>query len=138
MKKILVVSHGTMAEGIIDSSKVILGDLIDAQSCCLKMGQGIEDFEMNLKEIIEEYGVDDEIIVLADLKGGSPYRTAISVLSEKGLLENSTVITGVNLPMLINVSMKDTSSKNDIFEVITESKDSIEKFEINIDEDDEI
>jgi O-antigen chain-terminating methyltransferase len=45
----------------------------------------------------------DEIVLLADLKGGSPYTSAATLLSEKGMLEKSVIISGLNLPLILTV-----------------------------------
>ena len=138
MRRVLIVSHGTLAEGIIESAKVILGDFVKAESCCLKIGMGIDTFETNIKEIVKNYEVEDEIIVLADLKGGSPYRATISAISENDLINNSSILTGVNLPMLINVVMKDKLSEDDINEILSEAKSGIDKFKVQIDDEEDL
>lgn len=138
MKKLLIVSHGTLAEGIIESAKVILGDFVSAESCCLKVGMGIEEFEKNISEIVKVYKATDEIIVLADLKGGSPYRATISALSEKDLINNSFILTGVNLPMVISVLMKDEITKEDINEIMYQAKEGIDIFELETDDNDDL
>lgn len=137
MKEIIVVSHGTLAEGLIDSSKVILGDMLEAKSCCLKQGMGINEFKENISAMISEIDKSKQIIVLADLKGGSPYTTTLSVLDENGFLDRSLIFTGVNLPLLINIAFKKEIKKEDMDELINESRKGIDKFEIveDIDED---
>lgn len=138
MKKVLIVSHGTLAEGIIESARVILGEVVEAQSCCLKLGVGINEFESEVNEIVKQFKTEDNIVVLADLKGGSPYRATITALSENDLLDKSIILTGVNLPMLINVVMQDEILDSDVNELIKESKSGIDKFQLEIDEDEEL
>jgi N-acetylgalactosamine PTS system EIIA component len=139
MKKVLVVSHGTLAEGVIEAAKVILGEIVEVQSCCLKLGEGINEFERKVNEIVKQFKLGDNIVVLADLKGGSPYRATITALSENDLLSESIILTGVNLPMLINVVMKDEILYSDVDEVIKESKSGIDKFKLETtNEDDEL
>ncbi|WP_251860071.1 hypothetical protein [Clostridium sp. Marseille-Q2269] len=139
MRELLIVSHGTLAEGIIESGKVILGDAINAKSCCLKMNMGIEDFKREVNEIIRSFKLADEIVILADLKGGSPYTATLAALDENGLLSKSVIITGVNLPLLINVSLKeDTITEEDIESLISESRKAIDRFEIIDDEEDSL
>lgn len=138
MKEIIIVSHGTLAEGLIESGKVILGDMLEAKSCCLKMNMGIEDFKKEISKIIEQINPSSQIIVLADLKGGSPYTTTLSVLDENDLLSRSVILAGMNLPLLINVALKDSIEKEDIEELINESRKAINKFELVEDAEDDI
>lgn len=139
MKEIIIVSHGTLAEGLIESGKVILGEMLEAKSCCLKKNMGIEDFKKEISGIIKEIDNSKQIIVLADLKGGSPYTTTLSVLDDNDLMDRSVIFTGVNLPLLINVTLKDTLiTTEDIDNLINESRKGIDKFEMVADVDDDI
>ena len=138
MKEIIIVSHGTLAEGLIESGRVILGDTLEAKSCCLKKNMGIEDFKKEISKIIEQINPSSQIIVLADLKGGSPYTTTLSALDENDLLDRSVILAGMNLPLLINVALKDYIEKEDIEELISESRNAINKFELVEDSEDDI
>ena len=51
---------------------------------------------------------ESEIIVLADIIGGSPLSTAMNVLAQSGLIDKTTVLGGMNLPLaLTTILMKD-------------------------------
>lgn len=138
MRSILIVSHGTMAKGIFESASMIFGELNNVHYICLENGMGIEKFSFLLNKLLDKISGSNEIVVLADLKGGSPYNTTVSLLSEKALLDKSVVFSGMNLPMLLSILfMKEQLNTERKIEIINSSKDGIESFEIKV-EDEEI
>lgn len=138
MKSILVVSHGTMAKGVYKAAKMIYGELTNAQYLCLEENMGVEDFKKNLNELIDSIKDSEQIVVLADLKGGSPYTAAVTLLSEKELLSKSKIITGLNLPMLLSTLFAEGTIKDsDVEDIINFAKEGITKFEIEKNDEDE-
>jgi mannose/fructose-specific phosphotransferase system component IIA len=136
MKKLLVVSHGSLAKGVISAVKVILGDSVDANYCCLEEGMGIEEFRELLEPIIDSISEADQIIVLADLMGGSPYNATLDMLRNKEILDKSIVISGVNLPLALNLLLAEGKiSKEEIENISNYAKESINIFEVNLDSD---
>lgn len=81
------------------------------------------------------------MILLADILSGSPFTNALSVLDEKGMLQDSLVIAGMNMPLAITaVLMKDNfDDMNALKEtLLSEGKAGLTEFVVaaNDDEDD--
>lgn len=139
MRKIFLVSHGTLAKGVFEAANMIYGDLKDVCYLGLEENMGIELFKEKLNELINNSKDCNEIIVLADLKGGSPYTSAVTLLSQKELLNKSKVISGLNLPMLLTtLFMENELSEDDVEELIKAARDGIGKFEIEDEEDSDL
>lgn len=137
MRKILVVSHGTMAKGVYQAAKMIYGNLENVYYLCLEENMGIELFKEKLNELIDKIKEASQIIVLADLKGGSPYTAAVTLLSEKGLLEKCRIISGLNLPMLLSVLLIENEiGQRELENVISSAIDGISQFEVQEEDDD--
>ena len=67
-----------------------------------------DQFASNFSELVANITADDQIILLADILSGSPFTNAVNVLSEKGLIGNTIVIAGMNMPLAVTaVLMKD-------------------------------
>lgn len=139
MRNILIVSHGSMAKGIYESATMIYGEITNAQYLCLENGKGIESFSEELDKVLEKISKSNEIVILADLKGGSPYNTTVSKLSEKGLLDKSIVFSGMNLPMLLSLLFMNEHINNEeiIRQILEEGKAGIGTFQL-VQEDNEI
>lgn len=135
MRSILIVSHGSMAKGIFESASMIYGEITNVQYLCLENGKGIEAFSEALDKVLEGISSSDEIVILADLKGGSPYNTTVSKLSEKGVLEKSTVFSGMNLPMLLSLLfISETINEEVKIQILEEGKAGIGTLQLVLEE----
>lgn len=125
MYKVLVVSHSNLCKGFKDALEMILGQSSSVEYLGLDE-DGIDFFYQSLKNKIDELKKgSDEILVLADLFGGSPFNR---VLIEASKDEKIKLISGVNLPMVIEAVMNETSKLDEvILQIIESGKDSIKK-----------
>lgn len=140
MKYVILVSHGLYASGLKDALFMLSGEKEEVLALGLENGQTIDDFTLNFQEIIKNIKEDDEIILLGDLIGGSPLTGAISVLSEKHMLEKTTILGGMNLPLaLTTVIMKDAFDRKDLVQqVLGEATGALKEFVVETQEEDEI
>lgn len=125
MYNILVVSHSTLCKGLNDAVMMIMGT--DSKVEYLGLDEdGVEKFHQSLKEKLDNLKKDrEEILILADLFGGSPFNRSLMEATQN---ENIKIITGVNLPMLMEaVINKDRNITEATAEIIEGSKDSIKQ-----------
>jgi mannose PTS system EIIA component len=101
MVGIVVVAHGRLAEALIETAEMIVGCSEGVQSCSFSQGSDVEKLRKILKASIKEVNDGDGVIILTDMFGGTPSNISLSFLEDK-----IEVITGVNLPMLINALTK--------------------------------
>jgi len=92
MKYLVLVSHGEFAAGLKTSLMMLAGQRDDVIASGLPDGKTADEFAEIFKESIKDIHEDDEIVLLADIVGGSPLTTALNVLAEKGLMEKTTTI----------------------------------------------
>ncbi|AXY24889.1 PTS mannose transporter subunit IIAB [Suicoccus acidiformans] len=97
---IQVITHGKFAEGIIDSVDMIIGNTEQVAHNELKRGQDIDEFREEVKETTEQIMSEDGVLIFVDMFGASPYNSAL-INSRDIEGDNYKVITGVNLPLLI-------------------------------------
>jgi fructoselysine and glucoselysine-specific PTS system IIA component len=114
MRKFLIAAHGKFASGIKSSLDIIIGEtenvfVIDAYV------NGNESIEDELRKILENINPEDELIVFSDLMGGSITNQVVRF----ALKENVHVVSGINLPLLIDIIMDDTG--NPVAETIENS-----------------
>lgn len=101
MVGIVVVAHGRFAEALIETAEMIVGRTEAVRTCAFCQGSDVEKLRKMLKTSIKEVNDGDGVIILTDMFGGTPSNISLSFLEEK--LE---VITGVNLPMVLNALTK--------------------------------
>ena len=100
MTGILVVTHGEMATGLMDSLSLIMGEQEDYQTLGLKHGDDIVEFSEKIQAGICELDQGEGVLVLVDLFSASPYNQAAMSFSK--LKDHKyRLVSGVNLPMLI-------------------------------------
>ena len=134
MTGIIVASHGDLAKGILMSAEMIVGKQENVAACCLLPSEGPEDIKNKIMTAIDQFDSCDEILFLVDLWGGTPFNQ-ITTLVEGN--ENYRVITGLNLPMLIEACMARSSYehvndlKKHVLETGKEGIASLEKEEEN-------
>ena len=140
MKYVVLVSHGEFAPGLHKAVNMLGGeDREDVLSTSLKNGMGADEFADNIRELLSVVGEDDEIIMFADIVGGSPLATAANVIAEKGLLARTTMIGGMNLPLVLTAVLgKDDVDTEELKEEIIEgAKEQIKEFVVAVEDDEE-
>ena len=140
MKYVVLVSHGEFAPGLHKAVNMLAGEeREDVLSTSLVNGMGADVFAENVKNMLSVVGEDDEIILFADIVGGSPLATTANVLMETGLLARTRMIGGMNLPLVLTcVLSKDDEETDELLgELIEGAKDQIKEFTISVDDDEE-
>lgn len=141
MRYLILVSHGTFAPGLHNALGMMAGsDREDIRSTSLLDGMDVDTFRANFAELVQDITPEDEIILTADIIGGSPLTTALDVLTEKGLLGKTLAIGGMNLPLVLTAAFADAETPLEELEqeLIGEAKDQIKRFDLGGDEDDDI
>lgn len=137
MKYVLLVSHGKFAPGLHSALDMLAGEgRDDILSVSLENGMGSDVYADNLRKCLEKVGAEDEILLFGDLVGGSPLTTAANVIAEKGLLERTVMMGGMNLPLALSaVLMKDGMELADLpGMLIPEARDELKEFQITGDD----
>lgn len=140
MKYVILVSHGEFATGLHKAVTMFSGeDRTDVLSTCLRNGMGADEFAANMEALITDIGEEDEIILFADIVGGSPLTTAANVIAQKGMLSRTIMIGGMNLPLVLStIFTKDVSEdlNADLQNtVIPESREAIRQFFVEMEEE---
>lgn len=141
MRYLILVSHGTFAPGLHNALGMMAGsDREDIRSTSLLDGMDVDTFCANFAELVGDITPEDEIILTADIIGGSPLTTALDVLTEKGLLGKTLAIGGMNLPLVLTAAFADAETPLEELEqeLTGEAKDQIKRFDLGGDEDDDI
>lgn len=97
---ILLLSHGGLAEGLLDSAKLFFGEIEKIQALCLQEQDSVEDFDHRIIEALNALDAGNGVITLCDLYGGSPANRCVYVIRAGHPMR---VVTGMNLAMLIEL-----------------------------------
>ena len=140
MIALIISTHGNFSEELVKSSEMIFGSQTNVGVVTFKPGEGTDNLVDKYNTLINELDCTDGILFMVDLFGGSPFNAA-SILALKN--NKMEIVTGVNLPMLLEVfGSRDFSSLSELTSIAQSAgKESIKQFvkEISTDlEEDEL
>ena len=95
---VLVVAHGSLAEGLLEAASMIVGKTENTQAVCFDSTQGVEGLEKEVQTALDQFTNCDGVLCLVDIPGGSPARVAAA---QSYKYKGVEIISGVSLPMLI-------------------------------------
>ncbi|MDU0349663.1 PTS sugar transporter subunit IIA [Actinomyces sp. MRS3W] len=96
---VIVAAHGHLAEELLNSAVMIAGPQNDVVPISFDPGEGPDDLLAKYASAVDS-SASTQFLVLVDLLGGSPYNAAARFAATR---DDADVVTGVNLPMLIEV-----------------------------------
>lgn len=97
--KTMLVGHGDFPSGLFRAAKMISGENDFLKIISFNEDDDLESFESNLKKEIDDA---EDVLILADLFGGSPFNMAMK-LSGQHSKSKIRVISGANLPMVLEL-----------------------------------
>lgn len=121
MKIFIVATHGKFAQGICNSMEIIMGKQENVVSLCAYTN-GESDIKNNIKNLLDSFSKDDEIIVMTDIFGGSVNNEFMNYKNRK----NFYLVSGLNLSLLLGMlSSQDKSVENMINSALADAKDGL-------------
>jgi mannose PTS system EIIA component len=105
---IVVVTHGRLAEELVNAARTIVGDIPAIAAVSIGWADDMTIARDDIQRAIESVGPGPALI-LTDMFGGTPTNVSLPFLSPA-----AEIVTGVNLPMLIKLS---TLREGDLMEV---------------------
>lgn len=137
MVGVVIITHGDMAKGIETSVELIIGKQEQFKTIGLYEDTDFEEFKGMIGKTVEGLDTGNGVLVLVDLFGASPYNAAaynMATFKEKKI--PIRLVTGVNLPMVIEVLMQRDSvnSPDELYPISLESgkegiKEALEELE---------
>lgn len=102
MRRIVLVSHGELAQGMMSSLEMIAGKQPHVTAMGAYM-QDSPDITKTLLSMASELGEGDEMVIVTDLLGGSVNNEA----SQLRTIPNTFVVSGMNLGLVLSLALSD-------------------------------
>ncbi|MGG5370904.1 PTS sugar transporter subunit IIA [Enterococcus sp. AZ196] len=133
---LIVTSHGDMAAETLSSAKMIVGETEKVFVVSMRDDDGLVGTAEKFDAILAKLSPETEIVVLADLKGGTPCNVAMMKASTHPTME---VVSGLNLGMLIEGLFSQMETAQDLAKYLENiGKNAVSHLEKVVpDEDDE-
>lgn len=138
MVGLLITGHGEFAAGMQSAAKMIAGECEVIKYVKFLEGMSTEQLADQLNAAFDSLSSCDGVVVLADLPGGSPFKTAVECKYARPD-QKIEVVAGTNLPMIVTGAtlVEDESDPKALAdELIEVGKDCLVPFVLEIHEDD--
>jgi PTS system mannose-specific IIA component len=103
MVQTLILTHGSLANALVQTAERIVGELTAVHSLSLDWDEPREALLERLGRVISRLDTGDGVLILTDLFGDTPSNLALGLV-DAGRVE---VVTGVNLPMVLRLACLD-------------------------------
>lgn len=100
MLKLLLVSHGGLAQAMLQSAEMICGPQVDVEALGLFPGDSPDTLRDTVMDLLNRWSGQD-VLVLTDIRSGTPFNTMASLMQAYPFRH----ISGVNLALLIEALM---------------------------------
>ena len=146
MTAIIVSGHGQLSTGLLDAFEMIFGHDEKIIAVPFLKGEGIPQLQEKYQVVMDQFP-GENILFLVDVFGGTPYNSAVQLVFDHPAAD---VVTGVNLPMLLELAAtKETSDLEALrqqlktinqegFKIFSEVMESVSQSENISDEEDDL
>ena len=114
MLPVLLISHGSMAEGVKHAVSMI-ADASMVETLSLMPEANPEEFRAQIQAKLDEMDTENGVVIFVDLLGGTPGNQAAYFCTPEHKAE---VITGMNLPMVLEFVIRNQFGEVDLEEVL--------------------
>ncbi|WEV38951.1 mannose/fructose/sorbose PTS transporter subunit IIA [Lactobacillus sp. ESL0680] len=127
MVGILLASHGGFADGIAQSAQMLFGEQDNFAHVTLSPDEGPEDIHDKMEQSIASFSDQNEVLLLVDLWGGTPFNQANTLLEDH---PSWAIVTGMNLPMVVEaltqrLTNSDATAQQVATAIINSARDGI-------------
>jgi len=96
----IIASHSTFSAGLTAALKFFAGDNLNIEVVTAYVTNKPVDDE--LQQVVSQFSVDDELVILTDLMAGSVNQKAVLYLQRP----HTHLVTGMNLPLALALLME--------------------------------
>ena len=117
---IVVVTHGQVAEELVNAARTIVGEIPAITAVSIGWSDDPAEANAAIEKGLEDVG-SGEALILTDMFGGTPTNLSLPHLSSE-----VEIVTGVNLPMIIKATaLRDGVLPHVAREIRDQGKDAI-------------
>lgn len=125
---IVIGTHGRFGEELVKSAEMIVGKMENVKTVSLLPMMSFEEFMQQADSVFSD--LEGPVLALVDLYGGTPCNV-LTALTKK---YHHNVITGVNLPMLINLYLSIDDEELNMDKVIKNCIDNLKSSGVHTNE----
>jgi PTS system mannose-specific IIA component len=113
----VIVSHGKLAEEILNALTIIIGEAVNIEAISIGWYDDVEESKKKINESLKSVDQKNGVVIFTDMFGGTASNLSFSFLKN----DQVEIITGVNLPMLIKfVSLQRSNNLKEVVKKVVE------------------
>jgi mannose/fructose/sorbose-specific phosphotransferase system IIA component len=97
---IIVITHGDLSSELVKTAEMIMGKQENIETITFTVKESLDTLRQSAKAAVDKFAAEDGCLILTDIMGGS----ATNVCAELIKNDKVEVVTGVNLPMIIEAA----------------------------------
>lgn len=133
MNGVILTAHGNFSSGLYSGLKLIAGEMDNVKVVDFLENDGTEGLDKKLTEALESFKEYDNIIILSDLAGGTPFNRSVLLTNENN---NIKVLAGTNFQMLYTAAFEPIDDLEEFSNaIINAGKEGITIFKLPVVED---
>lgn len=128
MVKIMIVTHGPLAQAMKDSSAMFFGSMADSLTTLgLFPTDSPEALKDRITDKVKEIDDGDGVLIFVDIFAGSPFNMSAMAIDELKDSHKIQCFTGVNMPILMEaISMCESMTLEELHaDIVTVAQESI-------------
>jgi len=113
----IIVSHGKLAEELLNALNIILGEVVNIDAISIGWYDDVEESKKKISQSLQAVNKKNGVLIFTDMFGGTPSNLSFSFIKDNRI----EIITGVNLPMLIKfASLQRSNNLKDVAKKVAE------------------
>lgn len=113
----VIVSHGKLAEELLNALTIILGETVNVEAISIGWYDDVEESKKKISLSLKKVEQKNGVLIFTDMFGGTPSNLSFSFLRD----DQVEIITGVNLPMLIKfISLQRSHNLKEVAKKVVE------------------
>ena len=113
----VIVSHGKLAEELLNALTIILGEAVNVEAISIGWYDDVEESKKKINLSLKKVEQKNGVLIFTDMFGGTPTNLSFSFLRD----DQVEIITGVNLPMLIKfISLQRSHNLKEVAKKVVE------------------
>lgn len=125
---VIITAHGEYAKGLKSGLDLVVGNMSNLRVVNFLEGDSYDTIDKALNEAYNDLKETTNILVISDLKGGTPFNRSVSLFNDK---DNVRVLSGLNFALTYQALISEEEDIDKYLnEVLETGKESIDYFAI--------
>ena len=130
MRRVILASHGSLAEGALDTLHMIVGPVEGVYAFSLKRND-VKSVSDRVRALLDTFSPDDRVFVVTDMVGSSVNNDMVGLLADHPEI---TLLSGLNMPLVLGLVLNEDLEGSALGQTIDTARENIKNCSLAISE----